>query len=159
MACISVSRLGKCSSDRLRPRDPKASTHVIPLSSSCIPLRIVLRFQPNFRSARLAPPGPNALTVRARNRRRALPLSCLAALINRSFNPSVSPIFFLQTCSVWSIPYSLGYFNLFASLILQIVLFLLYSPVLLSQGPQLQRREGVSQVRGRRQWPAKPRHR
>src|SRR5947199_6430425 len=105
-----------CSSARLRPLLPKASTQVTPLSSSCIPLRIVLRFQPNSCSARLAPPGPKALTVRARNRRRTLPLSCLAVSINNPFSSSVSSMLFLQIRAVWSIPHSLGYFNLFVSL-------------------------------------------
>lgn len=63
-----------------------ASIQTIPRSSSCWPLRTVPRFQPNSRSARRWPPSPNARTVRAINKRRALPLSTFFRLSQQLFH-------------------------------------------------------------------------
>src|SRR5256885_479051 len=92
MAVISCRKLGKWSSLRLRPRNTKPSTHSIPRSTSCIPLRIVPRFQPSSRSASRWPPSPKAFTVRAINRRRALPLRSLAVFNSSALTSSVSSI-------------------------------------------------------------------
>src|SRR5436305_158519 len=89
MAVISVNKLGKWSSLCLRPRNEKPSTHLIALSTSCIPLRMVPRFQPSSRSASLCPPSPSACTVRAINIRRALPLSSFAVFNTSALTSSV----------------------------------------------------------------------
>src|SRR4029450_9807811 len=75
-----------------RPRRAKASTQLTPLSSSCRPLRMVIRPYRSSRAARCCPPGPSSLTVRAINKRRALPWSDLAVSISRVLSESVSSI-------------------------------------------------------------------
>src|ERR1700693_3401469 len=101
---MSLSRLGRYTSLRLRPREENASRQTIPLFSSCSPLRIVPRFHPNSRSARHCPPSPSARTVRAINRRRALPLRSFAVSISNSLTSSSnfifpSPTFFVDSLS------------------------------------------------------------
>jgi hypothetical protein len=93
MSLMSSSRFGNRSSDRFRPRAEQASIQIIPLSSSCIPLRMVSRSQPNSRSALRCPPVPIALTARAINRRRVLPFNSLAVSINSDLTSGVSSIF------------------------------------------------------------------
>src|SRR5712691_3492856 len=90
MAVRSFNKLGKWSSLCLHPRNEKPSTHLIPLSTSCIPLRMVPRFQPSSRSASLWPPSPSACTVRAINIRRALLLSSLAVFNSSALTSLVS---------------------------------------------------------------------
>ena len=92
MPLMSSSKLGKCSSARFRPRAEKASIQIIPLSSSCIPLRMVSRSQPNSRSAFRCPPLPSAFTALAMNSRRALPLNSLAVSIKSDLTSGVSSI-------------------------------------------------------------------
>src|SRR5260370_6219218 len=92
IAVRSRSRFGRCSSQRLRPRNRKPSTQAIPCATSCIPLRIVPRFQPNSRSASRWPPSPKASTVRAINMRRVLPLRAFAVFNSNSLTSSVSSI-------------------------------------------------------------------
>src|SRR4051794_6610834 len=81
MLRMSSSSRGRCSSAGLRRRRWKASTQVMPVRSSCVPLRIVSRFQPRWASAQTCPPRPIALTVLAMKSRRWLDLSALAASI------------------------------------------------------------------------------
>ncbi len=78
MARMSSSSLGRCSSAGLRRRQWKASTQVMPERNSCIPLRMVSRFQPRWASAQICPPRPMALTALAMKSRRWLPLSVSA---------------------------------------------------------------------------------
>ena len=98
---MSSSRFGKCSSARFRPRAEQASIQIISLSSSCTPLRMVSRFQPNSRSALRCPPLPIALTARAINSRRVLPFNSLAVSIKSALTSCVSSIFpSLISCSM-----------------------------------------------------------
>src|SRR2546425_2753348 len=108
MAMISESKFGRWSSLRLRPRSAKPSMQTIPCSTSCIPLRMVPRFQPNSRSANRWPPSPKACTVRAMNIRRALPLSSLAVFNTSTLTSSVSSIIVLQKYFPWKSISSLG---------------------------------------------------
>src|SRR5579884_7198 len=73
MALMSSSRMGKCSSLRLRPHKQKASRQRMPEVSSCRPLRMVTRLQPSSLSASRCAPEPRSWTVRAIKRRRSLP--------------------------------------------------------------------------------------
>ena len=92
LAAISVSRLGRWTSARLRPRAAKLSRQMTPCSSSSMPLRIVAWGEPSWCSARRCPPGPNSRTVRAINSRRALPLSVLAVSMNSDLSEFVRSI-------------------------------------------------------------------
>src|SRR3954454_25215343 len=81
MLRMSSRRPGRCSSAGLRRRQWKEARQVMPVRNSCIPLRIVSRFQPRWASAQTCPPRPIALTVLAMKSRRWLDLSALAASI------------------------------------------------------------------------------
>jgi len=87
---MSISKLGNFSSARLRPRALHASTHMIPVSNSRSPFLIVVVDQPSWRQAHSLPPRPNALTVRAINSRRALPVSSCAVFVYSSTSASVN---------------------------------------------------------------------
>ena len=101
MSSMSSNKFGKRSSARFRPRAEQASIQIIPLSSSCTPLRMVSRSQPNSRSALRWPPLPIALTARAINSRRALPFNSLAVSIKSDLTSCVSSIFPSQiSCSM-----------------------------------------------------------
>jgi hypothetical protein len=110
MSSMSSSRFGKRSSARFRPRAEQASIQIIPLSSSRTPLRMVSRSQPNSRSALRCPPLPIARTVRAINRRRALPFSSLAVSIKSNLTSRVSSIvplpdivIYMQHLIIWEV--------------------------------------------------------
>src|SRR6266852_2807108 len=92
---MSESRFGKCSSARNRPRAAKASQQLMPDRSSCIPLRIVMRFHPNSFSARRCPPIPKDCTVRAMNSRRWTPRNVFPVATMLFLNPSVSSMILL----------------------------------------------------------------
>src|SRR6266849_10219254 len=92
---MSESRFGKCSSARHRPRAAKASQQLMPDRSSCIPLRIVMRFHPNSFSARRCPPIPKDCTVRAMNSRRWTPRNVFPVATMLFLNPSVSSMILL----------------------------------------------------------------
>ena len=101
MSLMSSSKFGKRSSARFRPRAEQASIQIIPLFSSCTPLRMVSRSQSNSRSALRCPPLPIALTDRAINSRRALPFNSLAVSIKSDLTSCVSSIFPSQiSCSM-----------------------------------------------------------
>jgi hypothetical protein len=120
MSLISSNRFGNRSSARFRPRAEQASIQIIPLSSSCIPLRMVSRSHPNSRSALRCPPVPIALTARAINRRRVLPFNSLAVPINSDLTLGVSSIFFPPRYrALYTAPQYLGGFIFCKSLILQ----------------------------------------
>ncbi len=82
---ISFNRFGRSSSAFLRPLSEKLSL-TAPCPISCVPLRIVLRFQPKIRYAPRCPPFPNALTIFAMNIRQSQPLSFSAVSVSTDFN-------------------------------------------------------------------------
>ena len=104
MAWISVKRLGRGASARLRPRRAKASTPIPPLSSACRPLRIVIRPHRSARAARCCPPGPTigyALTERATHDQ--IPLITLGGGVRADASDGrVLPYVFNPPINFWS---------------------------------------------------------